>query len=163
SYVPVDAPDKVAETYLARIGRWKLPNLAGIVNTPFLRVDRSLCEHPGYDQASGLLLHADGQTFPAIASNPSRADAKTALDYLDKLIETFPFVTQPDRSVALSAILTAIDRRCMATAPLHAFTSPVAGSGKSLLVDLAAMLTTGQTAPVIAQGRNEEELEKRLG
>lgn len=163
SWVPIDAPDKVAETYLARTGRWKLPMLAGVVNTPFLRTDRSLCEQPGYDQASGLLFQPDGQTFPAVAPNPNRADARAALDHLDELIGTFPFVTKADRAVALSAILTAIDRRCMATAPLHAFTSPVAGSGKSLLVDLAALTATGQAAPVIAQGRTEEELEKRLG
>jgi hypothetical protein len=51
----------------------------------------------------------------------------------------------------------------MATAPLHAFTSPSAGTGKSLLVDVCAMLATGRLMPVISQGRNEEELEKRLG
>jgi hypothetical protein len=46
---------------------------------------------------------------------------------------------------------------------LHAFTAPVFGSGKSMLVDLAALLATGNPAPVIAQGRSEEETEKRLG
>ena len=60
------------------------------------------------------------------------------------LIDTFPFVAQVDRSVALSGILTALDRRSMATAPLHAFTAPVAGTGKSLLVDIIAMLATGE-------------------
>jgi hypothetical protein len=65
--------------------------------------------------------------------------------------------------VALSAILTILDRRSMTAAPLHAFTSPAAGTGKSLLVDVAAMLATRQPMPVISQGRTEEELEKRLG
>ena len=59
--------------------------------------------------------------------------------------------------------LTPFDRRSLATTPLHAFTSPVAGTGKSLLVDVASMLVSGQLAPVISQGRSEEELEKRLG
>jgi putative DNA primase/helicase len=65
--------------------------------------------------------------------------------------------------VALSALLTTLDRRSMAAAPLHAFTSPTAGTGKSLLVDLAAVLATGRPMPVISQGRSDEELEKRLG
>ena len=65
--------------------------------------------------------------------------------------------------MALSAILTILDRRSMTAAPLHAFTSPTAGTGKSLLVDVAAMLATRQPMPVISQGRTEEELEKRLG
>src|SRR4029077_4097905 len=81
----------------------------------------------------------------------------------ETLLRAFPFVAPVDRSVALSAILTAFDRRAMATAPLHAFTSPVAGSGKSLLVDIPSLLISGQLAPVISQGRTEEELEKRLG
>jgi hypothetical protein len=38
-WTTVDAPDKVADAYLNRRGRWKLPRLAGIVNTPFLRRD----------------------------------------------------------------------------------------------------------------------------
>jgi hypothetical protein len=59
--------------------------------------------------------------------------------------------------------LTILDRRAMATAPLHAFTAPAAGTGKSLLIDLFAFLATGRPMPVIAQGRTEEELEKRLG
>jgi putative DNA primase/helicase len=51
----------------------------------------------------------------------------------------------------------------MTAAPLHAFTAPTPGTGKSLLVDIAAMLATRQPMPVISQGRTEEELEKRLG
>ena len=51
----------------------------------------------------------------------------------------------------------------MATAPLIAFTSPAAGTGKSLLVDLMSVLATGRLMPVLSQGKNEEEFEKRLG
>jgi hypothetical protein len=163
AWVPIDAPDKVADTYLARRGRWKLPVLAGIIHTPFLRADGSICETPGYDPASGLLFKPEGEIFPPIPQEPNEADAGAALTRLDALVRTFPFVTDADRSVALSAILTALDRRSMATAPLHAFSSPSAGTGKSLLVDVCAMLATGRLMPVISQGRNEEELEKRLG
>ena len=65
--------------------------------------------------------------------------------------------------MALSALLTILDRRSMTAAPLHAFTSPTAGTGKSMLVDVAAMLAINRPMPVISQGRTEEELEKRLG
>jgi hypothetical protein len=163
-YVPTDAPEKIAETYLARQGSWKLPVLAGIVNTPFLRADGSLCDQPGYDAASGLLFKPDGETFPQIPANPGKSEAAEALKLLEQQqIESFPFVAAADRAVALSAMLTILDRRSMATAPLHAFTAPVAGSGKSLLVDMVAVLATGRLMPVIAQGRDEAELEKRLG
>src|SRR4029077_10311316 len=91
------------------------------------------------------------------------AQALEALQLLEDLIGDFPFVAAADRAVALSAILTILDRRSMTAAPLHTFTSPTAGTGKSLLVDVAAMLATRQPMPVISQGRTEEELEKRLG
>ena len=97
----VDAPDKVADSYLNRRGRWKLPTLTGIVNTPFLRRDGSVCETPGYDLASELLFKADQQSFPPIPQSPSKADAIAALEKLEQLIKSFPFVTAADRSVAL--------------------------------------------------------------
>jgi len=162
-WVTTDAPDKVAEIYLARQGGWKLPVLSGIVYTPFLRADGSICETPGYDSQSGLLFKSDNQGFPPIPQQPSQGDALAALDELEQLIKTFPFVGEADHAVALSALLTILDRRSMSTAPMHAFTSPTAGTGKSLLVDLCAILATGRPMPVISQGRSEEELEKRLG
>jgi putative DNA primase/helicase len=163
-FVPKDCPAQIADTYLAREGHWRLPTLLGIVNAPFLRIDGTICDQPGYDTASELLFEPDGQSFPPIAPNPTKDDAAAALTYLDDtLLRAFPFVEPVNRSVALSAILTAFDRRAMATAPLHAFTAPVAGTGKSLLVDIPSLLISGQLAPVISQGRTEEELEKRLG
>jgi putative DNA primase/helicase len=163
AYVPIDAPAEVAEALLSRGGNWKLPILSGITKTPFLRRDGSICESPGYDIASGLLYKPDSGNFPPIPQQPSKDDALAALALLDHLLDDFPFVRTADRSVALSALLTILDRRSMSAAPLHAFSSPTAGTGKSLLVDVAAMLATNQPMPVISQGRTEEELEKRLG
>ena len=163
AYVPIDAPDDVADALLSRGGSWKLPILSGITKTPFLRRDGSICETPGYDAASGLLYKPGNQDFPAILQQPSRDDALAALALLEHLLDEFPFVGPADRSVALSALLTILDRRSMSAAPLHAFTSPTAGTGKSLLVDVAAVLAINQPMPVISQGRTEEELEKRLG
>jgi hypothetical protein len=161
AWKPIDAPDKVAGALLSRRGRWKLPILNGIVQAPFLRLDGSLCEVAGYDKASRLLFKADSP-FPKIPQLPSRDDALTALALIEGLIGTFPFVSSADRSVMLAAILTNLDRRSMATAPLFAFNSPVAGTGKSKLVDLCAILATGQAMSVISQGYSEEEFVKCL-
>jgi putative DNA primase/helicase len=40
--------------------------------------------------------------------------------------------------------------------------APVLGSGKSKLVDIASVISTGREAAVTAQGANDEEFEKRL-
>jgi hypothetical protein len=162
-FVPCDAPTKVSETYLAREGAWRLRVLTGVCNAPFLRADGSVCDQPGYDAASGMLFKPNGGQFPPIPSHPSRDDARDALKALYNLLDGFPFLAAADRATAIAGLFTAIDRRAMPAAPLHAFTAPIAGTGKSLLVDIFAALATGKLMPVIAQGRTEEELEKRLG
>ena len=75
----------------------------------------------------------------------------------------FPLVADVDVSVALSTLITPIARGGFPVAPLHATDAPDAGSGKSLLHDLAALIVTGQRMPVVAAGRDAEESEKRLG
>ena len=64
--------------------------------------------------------------------------------------------------MALSAILTACTRPSLRAAPLHGFSAPEAGSGKSTLVDVASVIAHGHEAPVKAQGATEEEFEKSL-
>ncbi|MFC0386827.1 hypothetical protein [Muricoccus vinaceus] len=162
-WVRIDAPIKVAATYQQRIGHWRTPILTGIVNAPTLRADGSILTQPGYDGATGLLLDTRGEAFPPIPEQPSYTEAVQAMAVLDTLVDTFPFVDKPSRAVALSAIFTACIRRSLPTAPMHAFTAPTAGSGKSMLVDLASVIAFGREAGVIAQGKTEEELEKRLG
>ena len=132
------------------------------MNAPFLRPDGSICEKPGYDQATGILFKPDGATFPPVPLWPSWANAMDALGQLKELTHTFPFVTPADWSVALSAILTTLDRRSLSSAPLHGFTAPTARTGKSTLVDQAGVVATGRRVPVVAQGRSDEEFEKRF-
>ena len=163
SWVRIDAPNKVAKAYIQRTGRRRLPVLTGLLDAPTLRSDGSILDQIGYDAATGLLYDARGMRFSAIPRQPSKAQAEQALATLADLLSTFPFVDEASRSVAFSVILTACVRRSLPTAPLHAFTAPVAGSGKSTLVDLASLIATGREASVISQGKTEEELEKRLG
>ena len=163
AWVNTDCPHRIAETYLVREGQWRLPVLTGIINCPTLRPDGTILDRPGYDAETGLLFDPQGADFPELPRDPHRTTACRALAFLDDLISTFPFVTPADRAVALSGILTALIRRSLPTAPLHGFNAPTAGTGKSLLVDLASLIATAHPAPVIAQGKSEEEMEKRLG
>jgi putative DNA primase/helicase len=161
-WVDVDCPDRIAEVYLAREGCWKLPPLVGIINAPMLRADGTVLEKPGYDERTGLLYRDDGVNFGRIPARPTKADAARALYRLIDLLSTFPFVGEGDRSVALSAILSVLDRRAMEAAPMHAFSAPVAGSGKTMLVDLCSTIATGRKAPVLDQSKDDVETDKRL-
>jgi hypothetical protein len=160
-FVTVDPPHDIADIILARDGDWKFPPLAGVITTPTMRPDGSLLLEPGYDPATKLLLIAP-PPMPPVPERPSRDDALAALANLVALLDEFPFVNDASRSVALSALMSPVARGAMQVVPLHAADAPEAGSGKSYLFDIASAIATGEIAPAIAAGRNEEETEKRL-
>jgi putative DNA primase/helicase len=160
-WVPADVPKLVIEAYQGRVGEWKLQVLMAITGTPRLRRDGSLHDTPGYDPMTGLLYKPECE-FDAMPERPKRDDAIAALGMFNDLLAGFPFVTRADKAVALSAILTALDRHNMPTAPLHGFSATVAGTGKSKLADIVSILATGRSAVVKAQPGTEDELEKRL-
>jgi hypothetical protein len=160
-----DCPKLVSENYLSRDGLWRLPTILGVVTCPTLRPDGTVIEKTGYDERTGILFDARGAVYPAIPLEPTREQALEAIGLLDKLIDTFPFVSKVGRAVALSGILTSVIRRSLPVAPLHAFSSPEAGTGKSMLVDLASIIATGERAAVTSTGRDkfgDAEMEKRL-
>lgn len=160
--VPTAPPLSFALSYAARVGEWRLPVLRGVVECPTLRPDGTVLSAEGYDSASGLILDTGGATFGAVPDAPSRDDAVAALGLLRSVLEGFPFVDAGSRSVALSAILTAVCRKSLRTAPLHGFSAPTMGTGKSLLADVVAMVATGRDAPVMSQGEDNEDDRKRL-
>lgn len=160
-YSPADPPKQVASAILARDGEWRFRRLSGVITTPTMRPNGTIFSTEGYDAETQLLLLKPPK-LPPIPPFPTRDDALGALALLCELLEEFPFVDEPSRAVALSAIITPIVRGAMQTAPLHVTTAPVAGSGKSYIIDIASAISTGERAPVMAVGGNDEETEKRL-
>lgn len=160
--VRADPPRQVAATILSRDGQWRFKRLAGVITTPTMRPDGTILSQAGYDEATYLLL-LDPPILPAMPTHPTRADAMSALEKLDDLLSEFPFVDDASRSVALSALITPVVRGAMPAVPLHITTAPAAGTGKSYIFDLTAGIAMGNRMPVFSAGKNEEELEKRLG
>jgi hypothetical protein len=158
----VDPPKPVVKTLMERGYNLRLPVLVGVVNCPQLAAGGRILDKPGYDAQTGVFYDPRGAKFPTVAVCPTKAEAEAARDRLLRLFHTFDFQSERDRSVALSLVLTRLARIGMATAPLHAFDAPTAGSGKSMLVDIANILATGERATVFAQGSTLEEFEKRL-
>ena len=151
----------VVHTILDRSGSYPFPTVSGIITTPTLRPDGSILSVAGYDASTRLLLVAPPQ-LPTIPEKLTREHAKTALTLIDELLSGFPFVDEVARSAARSSIITPVVRGAFTLAPMHIARAPVAGSGKSYLFDLAALIATGQFMPVVSAGRTEEETEKRL-
>lgn len=154
----VDCPARIAMAYLARVGSWRLPELTGVVAAPIMRPDGTIVSTPGYDSATGLFLSGNG--WPQIPDAPTGGDVHRAVAALRAPFAEFPFVAPEDYAVLLAAILTALQRRLLESAPLFGFTAPVMRSGKSLLSEAVAIIATGAPAPAMAVSGDREEIRK---
>ncbi len=159
---PADAPRALAGMLLDLAGHWRFPYLNGVIECPTLRADGTVLIKEGYDQTSGLYLDSGGMEFDPIPDRPTKAQAQRALDDLRDVLKDFPYEADQDRAVTVSGILTVPVRHGLNTAPLHAHSATRPGSGKSLQVDIAALIATGRTAPAMSQATDETEEEKRL-
>lgn len=159
---PADPPARLVKQTLALGARRKLKSLAAVVTAPTIAPDGRVLDRPGYDAATGLLLIGAG--WPTIPSHPTADDARAALATLTEPFRAFPFAGPQDRGALLAALLTAVARPALDTAPAIAFDAPVQGSGKTLLATAVGWLAGGsvpQVWPHVA-GRDDEEVRKRL-
>src|SRR3954447_11480655 len=157
-----DPPQKVAATVLEDMSGWKVPVLTGTSEVPILHPDGGVRNEPGHDARSGLYLDPGPARFPAIPPAPTQADAAAALDALKAPPSEFPFVEPHHRSAALAMVLTAVVRRQLPSAPMFGVSAREAGTGKGLLVDVAAIVATGRRAPVTPFSEAEEEARKHI-
>ncbi len=163
-YVPCDPPSKAVDVLLSRAGQWNFPTVLGVITAPTLRRDGSIVSEPGYDPATRLYVAPDKSlTMPDIPRRPTKADAEKALKTLYELLEGFPFCSDVDRAVGLSGLISPIVRGALGMVPLHAFTAPAPGTGKSYIADVVSAIVSGRICPVATAGKTEEETEKRLG
>src|SRR5262249_32661346 len=138
------------------------------ITTPTLRPDGSLLADPGYDPETELYL-LPGFQLPSIPEHPTKDQANAALKLLTDLLSEFSFKQilgehekRLNRSVSLSALLTALVRGSLPTAPMHLVRAHAPGTGKSYLIDTVAIIATGRLCPVITAPKSVEETEKRL-
>jgi hypothetical protein len=159
-----DPPEWISHTLKERHSRLLLPPLNGVSNCPIIRANGELIRTPGYYPSTGIYYDPPGVTFPEIAAAPSKEDAQRALNRIKKLFSTFPWVEEsgrsPSRSVALSYLLTTVARRALDFAPMHAFDSPVAGTGKSMLNDIVSLIAIGNRAAVVRHTEDQVEFDK---
>jgi putative DNA primase/helicase len=156
-----DPPKMVAQIILSRVGEWQVPSVSGIITCPTMRPDGSVLSQPGYDSQTRLLIVAP-PPMPEIPEHPTRKQALEALLLLGDLIAEFPIVDPASYSVALSGLITPVVRGALPAAPMHAITAPTRGTGKSYYTNMVAAIVSGTKCPVIAETKNDEELEKRL-
>ena len=142
-----------------------LPVLAAIVTAPVFGHDGSLVTEPGYHAATRLLYEPPpGFVLPAVPERPSSAETDAARTLLlDGLLGDFPFTSEAERAHALALILLPFMRALIdGPTPLHLIEKPAPGTGATLMIDAIAVITTGVSASVMVEGRDDEEWRKRL-
>jgi hypothetical protein len=140
-----------------------LKPLACLINAPTITSAGRVIDQPGYDSESCLYL-ALSQDFNSIPEAPSIVQVKDAVDELMEPFRYFPFSSILDRSVYLSALLSACVRTSLPACPAFAIDAPVQGSGKTLLMTSLSALYLGKKLPVLPNSgaKNDNELRKTL-
>jgi hypothetical protein len=159
-----DPPPALLKQIIAQGDRRKLKPLNGIITGPTIRLDGSVLGAPGYDQTTRLVFDPLGDYVPGVSTDPTLEQAADALGTLTRPFQSFPFVDAKAKGALLSALLTAVVRPVLPTAPAHAFDAPIQGSGKTLLAKCVGALAEGHEPDIWphTQGRDDEETRKRL-
>jgi len=146
---------------------WRFPALESVTESPLLRPDGSVLSMPGYDSMTRVFYApSPSLRVPPMTVEPSASDVATACELLDEVLEGFPFVDAASRANAYAMLLTPIIRRAITgNVPVALVDAPQAGTGKSLLAEIVALIHTGSDAamqPSPARG-DESEWRKMLG
>ena len=158
-----DCMHNIATGVQSAKGSWGLPELKGISTAPLIDPETGrLIDADGYDRASGLILILNDQSqWHGIPEELSIITCNNALKRLWMPFKDFPFDGPISRGVWLNAILTAVLRPLLPTAPAISVTAPTAGSGKTLLAKCLAELT-GDIPALLPDAGDKDEIRKRL-
>lgn len=144
-------PDAMVLQGVMASGPWPgVPELDGLLSQPTIAEDGKLIAEAG--NHSGMETCFDPAHF--VEYGGSGADA---LQELRALIREFPFASELDESAALAAILTAVARPMLRTAPAFLIAAHDLGSGKSYLAELIALFAGGEVTMRRWAQRGEEQ------
>lgn len=154
----VKVDDRVVQAVMASPAEWgPVRPIDGVIHVPALHEDASVCDG-GYDAVTRLYVDAAGFGAPGTTLE----EAQGALAALEDVLVDFPFETDVDRAVVLAMWITACVRQTMPTAPAFLVDSPSSGIGKTPLVNIASLLSTGRSASMTRAPQLEDELSKLL-
>ncbi len=156
--------DVVRDLLALSPAEWKFPPLEALIEAPFLRMDGTICDQPGYDPRTCLFYApAPGFHWPAIPEAPMRDHVDVALELLESAIGDFPFVDDASKSNALASILTPLVRPAIdCPTPLALYDAPQAGTGKTLLAEVVSIVATGRAAETFSAPNDPEEWRKKI-
>lgn len=164
-YTRVSPPKGVVEDIL-HLGTWpEIPAIESIVETPIIRPDGTVLSEPGYDEATRLYYAQPDELKDAkVPDAPTKEDAKAAAKYLiDEVFADFPFKDNASKANALGLLVSIVVRPAIdGCVPLALIDKPQAGTGASLLAEIAALVATGRPANMMGAPETEDEWRKSI-
>ncbi len=143
---PARPPSDVVADILAHLSP-PFPVLNGISLVPLFVPDGRLLTRGGYDPEYGLFLSLRG--LEGVRGTMSVNQARSLI--IEELLGDFPFVDDASRAHVVALLLLPFVRQMIqGPTPLHLIHAPTRGTGKGLLADVAALVTLGVPAPVMA-------------
>lgn len=142
-------PSDVSKRIVANAGLCEhVKTLAGITRIPLFRADGSLFRTEGYDDDTRYVLRPDPAAVFDVKDEPTPMDVAEAVRTVLTPIAGFPFVSDADRNAWIGMALTPM-LRFIAPGPykLGLIEAHQAGSGKSFLASMIAVLHGGDVLP----------------
>lgn len=137
-----------------------LPTVNGVVRSPFMRADGSICAEAGYDGVSGNFLAAT--TAIAVPDAPTPEQIAAAVALVDSLMTDFPFSTASDRAHVFAMLLTPMVRHLVPLVPLFVIDGSGPGVGKNLLTECCMYVSTGEWIQTDPLPLDSEEQRKQI-
>jgi putative DNA primase/helicase len=138
----VPTPRPLIDAIFERGDYPELRPLVGIRRDAFVGRHGNVVSQPGYDEASSLIFapRPDYRPLPEVVT---KDNAIAALRELEEVLVDFP-LTPAGRSVAIAGMISCAARPCLGPTPMIIADAPVAGSGKTLLVEECAAIGLGE-------------------
>ncbi len=159
----VNPPEVVIKDLLA-LPAWPFPALEAVVESPILRPDGSVFGTPGYD-ANTRLYYRPVPNFrrPEIPAEPGKNELRAALELVNEAIGEFPYADKSSAANTLGLLVTLLIRQAIpGPVPLALVDAPQAGTGKTLLAEIVAMIGTGRAGEMLGAPRDDEEWRKQI-
>lgn len=154
-----DVPPKVISQMLKNPSDL-VPKVSGLLAHPVVLPDGSLVAEDGLHERTGLYLH--GAAIDGLRPY-TREEASAAIERIrNGLFDEFDFASPLDALVAVGALLTAMNRRVMPSAPGVAVLASRQSSGKTTLARIVHLAITGHDMPVTTLSESTEENKKHL-
>lgn len=141
----------------------KLNKISVVTDMPIILKNGEIISSYGYHEEHEIFISHMHDNWPNLTNITKEQLTKSINDLILPFCE-FSFKTSLDFSVTLAAILTAITRPILPTAPSFAIDAPTQGTGKSYLSQCLSILATDKSPSTFppTSAKNDDELRKRL-